>query len=515
MALKTKGTVKVTFSRKEMFESSPSNWPVTTHIKTGAKRDGTIVAQQITLIEDTGASLNCFLDGRVSGSGTVCVYDIPNVHMDTYGVNTNTPPVGPYRGLGCPQSEWAVENQVNLLAHELGMSPVEIRRKNILERGANNAYGETVTSIGLRTCLELVADAIKIDEPCLQESGPWIRGKGIAVGGKQNTPLGRAEAKVAVHSDGSVELRYSADENGMGSETVMAQIVAEELKIPADAVKVVRADTLLTPYDNFSASSRTTYTTGKAVLLACRDAVRQLREAAARRVGVSVDQVEVAGGKALICGSYLNEIPLQDLFEPFERMGGQQQWGLKKGSPVVGHGIFAPGPCILWDEDGRTPRMWNWYQYNACAVEAAVNVDTGRIKVLEVYSASDMGFPINPKMCEGQIEGGVGMAIGFAVNEEYLYDEQGRVLNGEFLDYRVPTAKQMPERKNFRSLFGPDPLPEGPYGAKGLGEAMMIPVAPAIAAAVHQAVGIRPTVLPMSAERILALLKEKERGEHT
>ena len=513
MALRTKGIVELTFTRREMYMSSPSNWPVKTYIKTGAKRDGTIIAQKIRLIKDNGASFNSFMIGRRTGSGAVCVYRIPNFHMETCGVNTNSPPVGPYRGLGCPQIEWAVESQIDMLAHKLGMSPVAIRQKNILKAGEQNAYGETVNSIGAVKCLEAVGEAIKIEEPCKGGHGPWRVGKGIAVGGKQNSPLGRAEAKVLVHDDGSVEVLYSADEQGMGAQTVMAQIASEELKIPADQIKVVRADTAVTPYDNYSASSRTTYTTGNALVTACQDAINQLKEAAAREAGVSVKNVHIEGGKAIISGSDIKEIPIPDLFKPFQMFEQQNQWGLKRGTPVCGEGIFAPAPCIMWDENGHTPRMWNWFQYNACAVEVAVNIETGQIKVMKVASASDMGFPINPKMCEGQIEGGVCMGIGFSVNEEYLYDANGVMTNWSYVDYRIPTVLDMPYRHEFKSVLAPDPLPDGPYGAKGIAESVTIPVGPAIASAVHSATGIRPKVMPMSAERILDLLGQKGEGE--
>ena len=512
-ALRTRRAVEVTFSRKEMFTAGPSNWPVTTFIKTGAKKDGTIVAQQIRLIKDTGATLNSQSTGRMTGSGAVCVYRIPNFAMDTCGVNTNTPPVGPYRGLGCPQVEWAVESQMDMLAGALGIDPVEIRRRNVLRKGEQNAYGETITSIGAIPCLEAVAEAIRLEESCPPEPGPWAIGKGIALGGKQNSPLGRSEVEVLVHSDGFVEVLYSTDENGMGSETVMAQIAADQFKIPVEQVKITRADTAITPYDNYSASSRTTYNTGNALVIACQDAIRQLREETARIVGVAVDKVEIRNGKAIIRGSNLTEMLIPELFESFQMFASQQQWGLKKGTPVRGKGIFAPAPSVMWDDNGRTPRMWNWFQYSACAVEVAVNRETGQIKVLRAASASDMGFPINPKMCEGQIEGGVCMSLGFSLNEEYLYDDRGVMMNAGFIDYRIPTTLDMPAKGHFHAILAPDPLPEGPYGAKGVAESVTIPVAPAIGAAVHNAVGVRPKTLPMNAERILQLIKEKTRGE--
>jgi carbon-monoxide dehydrogenase large subunit len=513
MALKTKSAVEFTFSRSEMYKSGPSNWPITTYIKMGAKKDGTIVAQQIRILEDSGATLNSQRDGRTNASAAICVYDVPNVSIDSYSVNTNTPPVGSYRGLGAPQVEFGVELQVDLLARKLGISPLEIRLKNVLKRGEKNAYGEVVTSIGAAKCLKAVSEAIEYGQPSTQEPGPWRKGKGIALGGKQNTPLGRSEADVLVHSDGSIEALISCDEQGMGAETAMAQIVAEQFGISANAVRIVRSDTNITPYDNWSASSRTTYNTGNAVLLACRDAIRQLCEAAGREVGIAPHLVEIKGGKALITGSHITELPVSKLFKPFSPFA-QQQWGLQKGTPVRGHGVFCPAPAVPWkEEDGLTPRMWNWYQYSATAVEVAVNIETGEVKVVRGATAADMGFPINPKMCEAQIEGGFSMASSYARNEEYLYDKDGRIINGSFQDYRVPTVLDTPLRANFKSLLVPDKLPDGPYGAKGMAECNTVPVGPAIASAIYDAVGISPTIMPMSAERILQLLKDKEMGK--
>jgi len=513
LALRTRATVQLTYSRREMYVASPTRLPVVTYIKTGAKRDGTIVAQQMKVIVDNGASYACLQDGRAAGSGAVCVYRIPNFFMDTYGVNTNTPWAGAYRGLGTPQVNWAVESQMDMLGEKLGMSPVELRRKNVLHKGERNAYGEKVESIGVMECLEKVAREMKLEEPCVQEPGPWQRGKGVAMGGKQNTPRGRSEAEVLVYDDGSVELLISCDEQGMGAETVLAQITAEEFKIPVERVKVTRGDTSVTPYDTYSASSFTVYNTGNAVRLACKDAIRQLFLAAAEKMEASPDDLELEMGKIFVRGSPQSGVAFADLFEPFAIFADQSRMGLKKGTPVRGRGIFAPSPAIPWDkESGLTPKMWNWFQYNACGVEAAVNMETGEIKLLSAVIAADMGFPINPKMCEGQIEGGLGMAIGASVLEEYIY-ENGLMTNSSYGDYRIPTVGEIPLRHKVKAIFAPDPLPDGPWGAKGIGEGTMVSIAPAIANAVCNAVGVRIKDLPLSAERVLRLIQEKREKE--
>lgn len=507
LALKTKGTVHLTFTRREMYLAASTRLPVVTYIKTGAKRDGTLVAQEMKVIVDNGASYACLQDGRLAASGAVCVYRIPNFWLDSYGVNTNTPWAGAYRGLGTPQVVWAVECQMDMLAEALGMSPVELRKKNVLARGEKNAYGEAIQSIGVMACMEKAAGEIALGEPSMREPGPWKRGKGVAMGGKQNTPRGRSEAGALVHEDGTIEVLYSADEQGMGSETVMAQIAAEEFRVPYESVRVTRGDTQVTPYDTFSASSFTTYNTGNALRLACRDAIRQILEAAALKLEASPDDLELAGGKILVKGSPAMALP--DLFEPFSMFTVQDGPSLKKGTAVRGSGVFAPAPAVPWDpQTGRSPRMWNWYQYNACGVEVAVNEETGEIKVLRGVIAADMGFPINPKMCEGQIEGGLGMAIGASILEEFIYRE-GLMINSSFGNYRIPTFREVPARREVKALFAPDPLPDGPWGAKGIGESTMVSVAPAIANAVYNATGVRLRDLPMNPERVLKALRAK------
>lgn len=513
MCLRTKRTVSFQFTREEQFTGAPSNWPCITKVKLGATKDGTLLANDYYLAEEIGACVNnTFFSGRLSSSGALPVYRMPNLRMDTYAVATNTVPAAEYRGLGCPESEFGIECLMNQLADELGMSPVELRMKNIIDKGERDPHGELITSIGLKKCLQSVADAIKVDEEPVQDMGVWKKGKGCACGGKQNTPLGRSEAEVWYNSDGSIQLFISCDENGMGATTALAQIAAHEFGVPLSEVKVTKGDTAITPYDNYSASSRTTYNTGNAVKLACEDAISKLKVEVARVYGLHPSKVEIKGKKAILAGSYVQEVDIPSLFTPTS-MFTQGNWGLQKGTPVVGHGLFCPAPIHQWDENGLSDRVWNWFQYSAAAVEVAVNEETGQVKVLKVASSADTGNPINPKLVETQIEGGVHMAIGFSVNEEHLFDENGKLWNANFSDYRLPTILEMPTNENVHAFINPDPLPDGPYGAKGMAESITIPVGPAIAEAIYKAVGVRVTGYPMTAERILALINEKKAKE--
>lgn len=513
MSLYLKKSCSYFYTRKEMFDGAPGAWPVYSRVKYGATKDGRVIAQDYDCVEEIGAiQNNVSYTGRLSSSGAVCVYDIDNIHMDTAATVTNTMPVGPYRGLGCPESEFGMECMMNELADELGMSAVEVRAKNFIKNGGENGYGEKITSIGVEKCLRACAEAIDLDTPSVQDGSVWKRGKGCAVGGKQNTPLGRAEAVVRYYSDSSVEVLISCDENGMGAMTVMAQIAASVLELPIEKIKVIKGDTQLTPFDNYSASSRTTYTTGNAVKIAAEEVKDKLQEAAAREVGVHKSKVAIHGDKAVIVGSDIQELPLAVLFKntsPYE----QGNWGLMRFSPVEGHGVFCPAPIRSWGHDGRTKRMWNWFQYSAAAIEIAVNEETGQVRLERIACAADTGNPINPKMVEGQIEGGVMLAASYVLNEEHLFDEHGRIKNSGLSDYRIGDIMLSPKQENMISLINPDPLPDGPFGAKGMSESITIPIAPAIAEGLYKAVGIRPTYFPMTAERVLKMIKEKKAKE--
>jgi carbon-monoxide dehydrogenase large subunit len=426
--------------------------------------------------------------------------------LDTYAALTNTVPAGSYRGLGTPDAVFGIETLINELAEDLGVSPVEIRLKNMLTKGEYNDYGERVVATGVAGCLKAVAEAIDVDGKPEQDDPVWIKGRGIACAGKQNSPSDAGRAEVWLHSDGSVEALFSSDNQGMGASTVMAQIVAEELKTDISNIKCTISDTARTPYDNQSSSSRAVYLTGNAVKRACEDLIRKVQTEAGRKLNLAPELVRVAGDKLHITGAVTETLPITELFSPFTYFE-QNLYGPRKGTPIKGYGIFAPPPIIQWDENGRTPKMWNWYQYAAAAVEIAVNIKTGQIKVLRLASAADTGNPLNPKIVEQQIEGGAHMSIGFFLNEEHLYDKNGAIWNSAFNDYRLPMVFEMPKNDGVISLICPDPQPDGPYGAKGMSESVTCAIGPAISGALYRMFGIRIRSFPMTAERILAALE--------
>jgi carbon-monoxide dehydrogenase large subunit len=515
MALRTGRPVYYELSREEMFTAAPSAWICASKIRLGAKKDGTFVAKDLRLMEEIGASTGgAFNNGRMSSSSAAALYTFPNARMRTCSLLTNTVPTGSYRGLGAPDTAFALEGAIDRMAERLGMDPLEIRLKNLIPKGGVDDYGEVITSIGAAECLRRVAERIGIGEPCAQDDPLWRKGKGVACAAKQSGRSSRGEAEALYHKDGSVELRVSCDNHGMGATTSLVQIACEELGVAPERIRIMVSDTAMTPYDNTSASSTGVYRTGNAVRLACKDVVAQIREAAARYAGVQTDFVRIEGGVAHIAGSHLGPLPIGKLFaenSPFQ----QDVWGLKADTPVRGIGVYNSGPMVPWGDDGRSPRMWNWFQYAATAVEIAVNRLTGQIKVLRVANACDAGNAISPKIVEGQLDGAAHMAIGFCINEEIIYDSQGRIANASLGDYRLPMIYEAPKGGDVHSIICPDPLPDGPYGAKGMSESIVSAVGPAIAAALYQAVGVRVNSYPMTAERVLAAMQGVESRKGT
>ncbi len=506
LALRTDRPVRLILSREEVFSITHSRVPTITYLKDGVKKDGSLVARELKLVCNAGAYSGYMPRGVLSFSqGAVATYRIPNFRLDSYGVYTNELPMHTWRGVGAPQLHWAMESQMDIIAEKLGIDPVELRKRNILNEGEKNVIGETTHSIGVRECLDKVAESIEWGKPSEKDAGPWRRGKGIAAGGRYGQGGAADCVHIKVHEDGTIELRHGSDEVGQGANTVLAQIAAEEFGISIDRVKVVRGDTAIVPFAGGASSSRTTFYSGNATILACQDAKRQIFELAASVLKVFPHELEIADGKVFVKELPQRAIRISDLFLPGP---------LDKGGEIIGKGTYYHRITPMDPETGQVEKMQGFYMYGAQAIEVAVNVLTGQIKVLRVSSAYDVGQPINPKLCEGQIEGGLAMGIGPALGEELLMDK-GRVLNPNFRDYKMLTATQIPSGQNVKSMLVKAPHRDGPYGAKGLGEVTVMPTAPAIGNAIYNAIGIRIYDLPMTLEKILKCLKGKEGPTHS
>jgi CO/xanthine dehydrogenase Mo-binding subunit len=522
LSMKTGRPVKLTYTREEMFSSGGTRVPFVIRMRDGVKKDGTLVARDMEMLLGMGAYAGSGpLVTRNSIYAAAGTYRIHNAKIDAYAVYTNEPFVTSYRGFGSSQVIWAVESQMDIIAEELGIDAVELRRKNLLEEGDTNITGEIVHSIGIRECLDKVADSLEWGREAKKEAGPWKRGKGLALGNKYSMAPTAALALVKVRGDGTIEVHESADEIGQGCHTVLAQIAAEEFGVSVDEVKMVWGDTAITPYfSRGSTSQRTTFNVGNAIRLACQDAKRQIFEIAAERLESPPQDMDIRDGRIYVRSNPSQGVSITELFtSERELLPGEFGDYVEKSAEILGKGIWVTRPAPSDPETAQIPkniarmggRLVGFYGYGVQGIEVFVNSENGEVKIEKVVAASDVGNPLNPKMCEQQIEGGVAMGIGSALWEEVALDK-GEVLNPDFGNYKIVTATNMPKMENVELFLISAPHKDGPYGAKGTGETQMTPTAPAIANAIYNAVGVRMKDLPITREGILKALKEKGEG---
>jgi CO/xanthine dehydrogenase Mo-binding subunit len=498
LALKTRRPVKLVLTRDEVFLDGTSRESMTIHIKDGVKKDGTLLAREIRMILNAGAySGTTTLVAKNATFGAVGTYRVPNFKLDSYAVATNTPATGAFRGFGSTEVIWAIESQMDMIAEELGIDPLEIRKRNILKEGQEDVCGMKTHSIGARECLEKVAEWIDWDKEPMKEEGPWKRGKGIAVGNKYTMPATRSVVNVKVHQDAAIEVRHSAHEVGQGGNTALAQMAAEEFGTSVDKVRMVFTDTAITPFDAGTVSSRSTFHTGNALRLACQDAKRRIFEIASEKLKASPEDLDLREGVVYVKGGD-KTMKVSDLFSPIGF--------LLKGGELVGSGTYT-GPLESEDADtGQGKRPVTSYAHGANAVEVMVNVETGEVRVVRNGTSFDMGQPINPKLCEGQMEGGLGMGIGGTLYEEMVLSN-GEVVNPNFMDYKCPSSLDVPACGDVTSMIAAVPHQEGPYGAKGFSEGGLVAVAPAIGNAIFKATGVRIRDLPITKEKVLKMLR--------
>jgi len=506
LALKTKGRpVKLVYTREEEFGVAPVRHPTVVRCKTGMKKDGTWVAQETELIFDTGAYAD--IGPRVcrnAGFSATGPYKVPNVRIDSYCVYTNHPIGGAFRGFGIPQMTWAVESHLDRMAENLGLDPLDLRLKNAVEEGSLTATGQVLHSVGLKETLRQAAEKIGWGIP----SGS-NRGKGIACMHKSTVTPSSSAAFVKFNEDASATVLCSAVEMGQGASTALAQIAAEELGIPVERISVVCPDTEVTPYDMASVSSRSTFFVGNAVRRAAADARDQLFQIAAEILEANPKDLVIQGGKVMVRGAPEKALPITDL-----PLGEAFYVGVKgsraKGRPVLGRGAFTVEDATPLDrETGQGKNPSAFWMYATQAAEVEVDPRSGRVRVLRISSAHDVGKSIHPVSIEGQIEGALVMGVGTALYEE-MELERGKVKNASFTDYKLPSALDTPE---MIPIIVEEPHNQGPFGAKGLGEPALAPTAAAIANAIYAAVGVRIKDLPITPEKILEGLEKKRRKE--
>jgi CO/xanthine dehydrogenase Mo-binding subunit len=472
--------VKVAATFEEMFYQITRH-PCTFRIRSGVDTSGRIVARKCEVFWNGGAYAD--IGPRVTQKAGLTAsgpYDIEHVAIDSYALYTNVTPAGALRGFGVPQLVWAYESHMDMMARKLELDPVEFRRLNLMREGRPHATGQMIENAPLERILDKVLEHMNWSAPFDKGSGYIRRGRGIAIAIKAVTSPTTSVAIVNVSADGSVALYCGTVDMGQGSDTVMAQIAAEVLDVPAESVRVILRDTDATPYDMGTLGSRSTFHMGHAVRRAAEEA-REKLVSLAREVG------EPEG----------SNVPIAELF--------RKRYGMQAGN-VIGTGVFKPDYISPDPENGQSPKVTPFWLIAGGGAEVEVDTETGHVKILKLVNVIDCGKAINPKSVETQISGAALMHVGFTMFEN-MHIDGGQVTNASLADYKIPGFHDVPEV--MVNTFIDHDESSGPFGAKGAGEVATFCPSPAIANAIDDAVDVRITGMPLIAETVLRAIREK------
>ncbi len=501
--------VKLRFSREQEFYNTYQRQGLEARIKIGVTNDGTITAIEHTMHWDAGAYVEYGANVvNAAGLSATGPYRVPNVKIDSLCVYTNLPPGGPYRGFGYSEFNFGLESHIDRIAHRLGMDPVEFRRKNAIVEGDILSYGEKMNPSGLLECIDKVADAIDWGTEETSDDPNKVVGKGVALMWKAPAmpPNASSSSFLKFNEDGSINVTVSGMELGQGYLTVMAQIVGEVLAVPPEKIRVETPDTDRNPYEWQTVASHVTWGCGQAVEAAAIEAREKIFEVVHRVHGYEEDSLFLSR-EAVRCTTDPDfELPLRD----FVIAGIETEDGSYRGGPIVGSGMFMPEFTSARSDpetsQGGHPNVH--YTVGAAGVVLEVDRQTGKMHVLRTALAVDAGKAINPDLVRGQIVGGLVQGLATVLYEDMRYDEDGRLLNPNFTDYKIPTSLDIPDE--IIPIIVEVPQPDGPFGARGVGEHTMIPAAPMIANAVEDALGIRIKSMPVTAEKVALSLWEGE-----
>ena len=512
LAMHCKGRpVMMEYTREEEFVNSYLRQGVYTKIKTAVRKsDGKFLAVQNNFYWDGGAYTEYGVNiVKASGFASTGPYEFDNVKTDAYCVYTNNPVGGPYRGFGMCEIHFGIEQNIDEVAKEIGMDPIEIRRVNGLAPGKSTGTGEIMKSCGFLEALDQVAEAIEYDKPCEKPSAPnKVRGKGIAGGWKspsQPTNAGSA-AIIRMNEDGTFFLMTSGHDIGQGSDTALIQIAAEVLCCDPSKFTIRTGDTDHTPYEWQTVASRITYCAGNATKLAAEDLKEKLLDLAQIKLGYIKRELYLEDGWIINRNHPESRMPMSDL-----ALGLAFEDGSGYGGPAIGVGTFTLPNNINYDPaTGYSPKPAAFWTTAAAGAEVEIDTETGVIEVKKMVESCDPGHIVNPELYKAQVEGGMMQALGTVLYEE-LKLKDGKVLNKSFVDYKIPTIDNTPE--TFIAMGVEHPEETGPYGARGIGEPAMVPGAPAIANAIYNATGCRFTEMPITPEKMLKALQEKAAAE--
>ena len=499
LTLATRRPVKIEYTRKEEFFMARSRHPQVLHMKMGFRKDGTLMANEMAVLASTGAygSHSATVQGN-TGSKVLPLYRAPHMKFDCNVVYTNTPVAGAFRGYGCPQGFFAQETLVDEAAERLGMDPIALRRKNLIRQGDTDELsaqlGEgrrglprLIRSCGIEQCLERGAAAIGWEQK--RKAPPDTashlrRGVGVccSMQGSGIAGVDWASALIKLNEDGSYQLLVGAADVGGGADTVLSQIAAETLGVTLDKINICSGDTDFTPFDVGAYASSTTIISGGAVKKAAEKVRSSLLEVASRILKVPAEKLDCRDNHILAADGAT---------WPLAEVARQATYKEK---------VQIMESASHFNSDSPPP-------FCATFAEVEVDTETGKVRVLHLVTAVDAGVAIHPRLAEGQVEGAVAQGLGYALIEEMRLDENGRMMNPTFLDYKILSAKDMPK---LTTILVETEEPLGPYGAKSIGEVAINGPAPAIANAIFHAIGVRFRRLPIRSEDVWRALREKE-----
>ena len=545
-ARKANAPVKITYTREEVFWAHRGRPRTIVDLKTGVKKDGRITAVKARVMQDGGAYCSYgVVTILYSGALLGALYDIPNIQYDGYRVLTNKPACGAMRGHGTVNVRFAFESQLDEISAKIGMDPAEIRRRNLLQPPCITVNGLRVQSYGLPECIEQVVTRSKWNE----RRGKLGRGRGLGLGcshyvsGAANSiirsDMPHSTVNIKIDRDGGVVVYTGASEIGQGSDTMTAQIAAEVLGCSLRRVKVIAADTDVTPIDIGSYSSRVTFMAGNATLRAAEEVKKQIASAAAKKMGCGVEdlvfrddvvtkkdagksvratQEITSATQASVSGRVEGQILRGSLQQKRKDEGPKDSLSFEEAvvaaidfhGALSGTGSYAPPPEARGGKHkgggvGPSPA----YSYSAQIAEVSVDEETGEVTVHKVWASHDCGRALNPVSVEGQIIGSVWMGLGQALQEEMVWKD-GMLMNPGMLEYRSPSSAESPE---IEPVIVESIDPEGPFGAKECSEGSLAATIPAIANAIYDAVGIRLHESPFTPERVLAALRAKKKAK--
>jgi 4-hydroxybenzoyl-CoA reductase subunit alpha len=505
LSRKTGKPVKMRYSREEMVRHGRGRHKQFIKMKIGARKDGTITAVQEEAVLEGGAySSFGIVAVYYAGAMVPTLYKLPNFRFDGYRVYTNLPACGAMRGHGCPHPRFAFEGVLDMLAEDLGMDPIDLRLKNAMQPDSRTVNELEIGSCELEACIRTVRERSGWDE----KRGKLPSGKGIGIGcggfvSGAGYPIYRSKfphsnALIRVAEDGRAATLFVGEADiGQGSNTVLSQVAAEAMGVEYSAMRIVAADTEITPRGLGTYSSRVTLMGGNACRMAGDEVKGQVLDAASELLEVPAEDLDARGGQVFVRDDPERAVPWADAAaRHFSERG-----------PLVGKGWYSPPEALGGSHKGSTVGTSPAYSFSVCVAEVDVDLETGQVTVTKLTDAHDLGTAINPMAVEGQCEGAGVMMLSEALLEDVVFDEEGRIRNPSLHDYLIATSCDAPE---IDTTVVPSYEPRGPYGGKECGEGSTLPVIGAIANAVSDAIGIRVNELPITPERVRALIRQKE-----